>query len=150
MLCKNWDNLQILKPMASNMLTQWVWELGCDLMIWDNNFIGHMYRTCAIITCGLYTFYLLFEVQLCTVTYVCMYGQYSRAVSNQERVIVARVQYIFFVMTQGQIVCTDMGRHCSLMTYVFIESETSPERMELDGFKHRYWEIVILISGQYQ
>ena len=48
-----------------------------------------IYRTRAIITRGLYTFYPLFEVHLCTVTFGLMYGYYSRAVSNQERVIVA-------------------------------------------------------------
>ena len=42
----------------------------------------------------LYTFYPLFEVHLCTVTFGLMYGYYSRAVSNQERVIVARVRYL--------------------------------------------------------
>ena len=51
----------------------------------------NIYRTRAIITRGLYTFYPLFEVHLCTVTFGLMYGKYSRAVSNQERVIVARV-----------------------------------------------------------
>ena len=35
-----------------------------------------------------------FEVHLCTVTFGLIYGQYSRAVSNQERVIVAQVRYI--------------------------------------------------------
>ena len=57
----------------------------------------NMYRTRAIITRGLYTFYPLFEVHLCTATFGLMYGLYSRAVSNQERVIVARVRYIFVV-----------------------------------------------------
>jgi hypothetical protein len=52
------------------------------------------YRTRAILTRALYTFYPLFEVRLCTVTFDLMYGYYSRAVSNQEQVIVARVQYI--------------------------------------------------------
>ena len=52
------------------------------------------YRTHAIITPGLYTFYPLFEVHLCTVTFGLMYGQYSKAVSNQERVIMARVWYL--------------------------------------------------------
>jgi hypothetical protein len=33
-----------------------------------------MYRTRAIITRGLYTFYPLFEVHLCTVTFGFMYG----------------------------------------------------------------------------
>ena len=47
------------------------------------------YHTCAIITCGLYIFHPLFLVHLCTVTFGLMYGQYSRAVFNQERVIVA-------------------------------------------------------------
>ena len=32
------------------------------------------YRTRAIITRGLYTFYPLFEVHLCTVTFGLMYG----------------------------------------------------------------------------
>ena len=52
------------------------------------------YRTRAIITRGLYTFYPLFEVHLCTVTFGLKYGQYSRAVSNQEWVIVVRLWYI--------------------------------------------------------
>jgi hypothetical protein len=33
-----------------------------------------IYRTRAIITRGLYTFYPLFEVHLCTVTFALMYG----------------------------------------------------------------------------
>ena len=48
------------------------------------------YRTRAIITLGLYIFYPLFEVNLCTMTFGL--GQYSRAVSNQERVVVVRVR----------------------------------------------------------
>ena len=46
----------------------------------------------AIITRGLYTFYPLVEVHLCTVTFGLMYRSYSRAVSNQEWVIVACVR----------------------------------------------------------
>ena len=38
-----------------------------------------MYRMRAIITRGLYTFYPLFEVYVCTVTFGLMYGYYSRA-----------------------------------------------------------------------
>ena len=53
------------------------------------------YRTRAIITHGLYTFYPHFEVRLCTVTFGLKYGLYSRAVSNQERIIVTCVRYIF-------------------------------------------------------
>ena len=60
------------------------------------NVVTCEYRTHAIITRGLYTFYPLFEVHLCTVTFGLMFGYYSRAVSNQERVIVARVQYMVF------------------------------------------------------
>ena len=58
-----------------------------------------MYRTHAIITRNLYTFHPLFEFQkrffkgLFSQNSGLMYGQYSRAVSNQERVIVARVWY---------------------------------------------------------
>ena len=48
----------------------------------------------AIITRGLYTFYPLFVVHLCTVIFGLMYGWYSRLVSNQEQVIVAHVGYI--------------------------------------------------------
>ena len=44
--------------------------------------------TRAIITRCLYTFYPLFEVHLFTVTFGLMYDKYSRAISNQERVIV--------------------------------------------------------------
>ena len=33
-----------------------------------------IYRTRVIITCGLYTFYPLFEVHLCTVTFGLMFG----------------------------------------------------------------------------
>ena len=68
-----------------------------------SNYLGklYIYRTRAIITRGLYTFYPLFEVHLCTVTFGLMYGYYSRAVSNQERVIVARVRYIY--ASQGNL-----------------------------------------------
>jgi hypothetical protein len=59
----------------------------------SGTFFENIYRTRAIITSGLYTFYPLFKVYLYTVTFGLMYGQYSRAVSNQERVIVVRVQY---------------------------------------------------------
>ena len=56
-----------------------------------------IYRTRAVINCSLYTFYPLFEVHLCTVTFGHMYGQYSRVVSNQERIIVARVRQSSFL-----------------------------------------------------
>ena len=52
------------------------------------------YHTRAIITRGLYSFYPPFEVHLCTTTFCLMYGYYSRAVSNWDRVIVVRVRYI--------------------------------------------------------
>ena len=52
------------------------------------------YRTRAIITHGLYTFYPHFEVRLCTVTFGLKYGLYSRAASNQERPMMARVRYL--------------------------------------------------------
>ena len=62
----------------------------------------YIYRTRAIITRGLYTFYPLFEDQkrffkeVFWENSVLMYGKYSRVVSNQERVIMARVRYIWF------------------------------------------------------
>ena len=43
----------------------------------NNNIVlgfSFMYCTCAIITRGLCTFYPLFEVHLCTVTFGLMYG----------------------------------------------------------------------------
>ena len=52
-----------------------------------------IYRTRAIITHGLYTFYPL-EVHLFTVTFGLMYGLYSRAASNQERPMMARVRQL--------------------------------------------------------
>ena len=58
-----------------------------------NNF---EYRMCTIITPGLNTFYPLFEFQLFTVSFG-MCGWYSRAVSNQERVIVVLVQCLKFI-----------------------------------------------------
>ena len=46
------------------------------------------YSTRAIITCGLYTFYPLFEVHLCTVTFLgLMYGQYLRAGYSSARMV---------------------------------------------------------------
>ena len=48
----------------------------------------------AIISRGLYTFYPISKDHLCTVTYGLMYGLYSRAPSNQERPMMARVRYI--------------------------------------------------------
>ena len=57
------------------------------------NIVKSMYRTRAIITCSLYTFYPPFQVNLCTVVFGLMYGKYSIAGSNQEQVIVARVRY---------------------------------------------------------
>jgi hypothetical protein len=40
----------------------------------DNDSLKQKYRMRAIITRGLYTFYPLFEVHLCTVTFGLMYG----------------------------------------------------------------------------
>ena len=60
----------------------------------NNELYLQEHRTCAIITRGLYTFYPLFEVHLCSMTFGFMYGQYSRAVSNQEGVLVARIWFI--------------------------------------------------------
>ena len=56
---------------------------------------GHqqvIYQKRPIISRDLYTFYPLFEVHLCTVTFGLMYGLYSRAASNQEQLMMARVQ----------------------------------------------------------
>ena len=50
------------------------------------------YRARAIISRGLYTFYPISKDHLCTVTFGLMYGLYSRAASNQERPMMARVR----------------------------------------------------------
>ena len=52
------------------------------------------YRSCAIISHGLYIFYPISKHHLCTVTFGLMYGLYSRAASNQERPMMARVGYL--------------------------------------------------------
>ena len=55
----------------------------------------------AIITCGLYIFYPLFEdhffvfKEVFSENFVLVLGKYSRAVSNQERVMMARIRCIF-------------------------------------------------------
>jgi hypothetical protein len=53
--------------------------------------IKNMYRMRPIMIRGLYNLYSLFEIHLCTVTFGLMYGQFSRAFSNRERVIVVRI-----------------------------------------------------------
>ena len=67
--------------------------------------LGFIYCTHAIITYGQYTFYPLFEVHLCTVTFGLMDGQYSRVVSNQEWVIVVRIRYfnVMLIMQQNNM-----------------------------------------------
>ena len=52
--------------------------------VYPRTALSLVYHTRTIITRGLYTFYPLFEVHFCTVTFGLMYTQYSRAVSNQE------------------------------------------------------------------
>ena len=63
--------------------------------------------------CGLYTFYPLFEVHLCTVTFGFMYGLFSTAVSNQGRVIVALVRYPIHNRSYANVEpwpCTTVGQ----------------------------------------
>ena len=55
------------------------------------------YRTRTIISRGLNIFYPISKDHLCTVTFGLMYGLYSRAACNQERLIMARVRYINFI-----------------------------------------------------
>ena len=64
---------------------------------------GFIYRTRAIITRGLYIFYPLFEGQKCflrgffhKILALCM-------VSNQERVIMARVRYLLFLNLKDRL-----------------------------------------------
>ena len=85
--------LIVIKYMLVNLNIDCRMSLQSNLILNVKNYFGlfvttgTMYRTHAIITRGLYTFFPLFEVHLCTVTFGLMYGQYSRAVSNQEWVI---------------------------------------------------------------
>ena len=64
-----------------------------------NEWVESNYRTRAIITRGLYIFYPLFEDHFFVFkegfseNSVLMYGLYSRAASNQERLMMARVRY---------------------------------------------------------
>ena len=65
-----------------------------------------MYRTRAIITRCLYNFYPLFEVQKrffqgAFFLKFWPYVWYSRAVSNQQRVIVARIRYMLGLVYFG-------------------------------------------------
>ena len=59
-----------------------------------------VYRTRAIISRGLYIFYPIFKDHFFVFTeffsenFVLMYGLYSWAVCNQERLMMARVRYI--------------------------------------------------------
>ena len=55
----------------------------------------YKYCTRAIISRGLYIFYPISKDHVCTVTFGLMYGLYSRAASNQERPMMARVRYFF-------------------------------------------------------
>ena len=64
--------------------------LGPGTLVKCNALKLYAYRTRAILTRGLHTFYPLFEVHLCTVTF----GLKLYRVSIQERVIVAGVWYI--------------------------------------------------------
>ena len=58
------------------------------------------YRTRAIISHGLYIFYLISKdhffafKEIFSENSVLMYGLYSRAASNQERLMMARVRYV--------------------------------------------------------
>ena len=56
-----------------------------------------IYRTRAIISRGLYIFYPISKDNSCSVTFGLMYGLYSRAASNQERPMMARIRYIFYI-----------------------------------------------------
>ena len=59
-----------------------------------------IYRTRAIISCGLYIFYPIFKdnffvfKEVFSENYFLMYGLYSRAACNQERLMMARVRYL--------------------------------------------------------
>ena len=89
---KNWQILLSLSTVqkSESRAIGTEWQGGKGQILTDQ-------FTRSIITRGLYTFYPLFEVNVCTVTFGHMYGQYSRAVSNQERVIMSRIWYSNFL-----------------------------------------------------
>ena len=65
------------------------------------------YRMHAIISRGLYIFYPITKYHLCTVTFGLMYGLYSRAASNQERPMMARVRYIKYYGRGDNYECSE-------------------------------------------
>ena len=76
------------------------------------------YRTRAIISRGLYIFYPIFKdnffvfKEVFSENSVLMYGWYSRAVSNQERVMMARVRYIIHIDSFSDIIASPQSVHC--------------------------------------
>ena len=75
-------------------------EFECNkaFIVKEKHICSTIYRTRAIITCGLYIFNPLFEGQkrffkeVFSENSALMYGYYSRAVCIQERVMMARVR----------------------------------------------------------
>ena len=75
----------------------------CSLLLFISNiyYLQEInYRTRAIISRGLYIFYPIFKdhffvfKEVFSENSVLMYGLYSRAASNQERLMMARVRYL--------------------------------------------------------
>ena len=65
-----------------------------------------IYHTRAIISRGLYIFYPISKDHLCTVIFGLIYGLYSRAAFNQERLMMARVRYLvgtFFAISYSKL-----------------------------------------------
>ena len=70
-----------------------------------SNSLETTYHTRAIISPSLYIFYTIFEDHFFVFkedfseNYLLVYDQYSRAVCDQERIMIARVQYILFKLS---------------------------------------------------
>ena len=62
-------------------------KLGASMLSAKFVYLLSKCRTGAIIIRGLYTFYALFEIHLCTVTFGLKYGLYSRAGYNGARTV---------------------------------------------------------------
>ena len=101
------ESLNFIKSWLFSKIIQCVFQYSSrQVPQYTKKTFEFIYRMCSIITRALYkTFYPLFEVHLCTVTFGLMYGYYSRAVSNQERVIVARTTVLIWTSLSCTATC---------------------------------------------
>ena len=86
-----------------NSFLSWCWKGSCHdarFSIGDGNIGNCKKKVCNrinVFAAACIFFYPISKDHLCTVTFGFMYGLYSRAASNQERPMMARVRYILIV-----------------------------------------------------